>query len=55
LSSQIIQEIKDRLGSLGHLIFDDESSVVRVAKESGSFITEDDSFSEKGDVLVALP
>jgi hypothetical protein len=54
LSSEIIQEIKDRLGSLGHLIFDDEGSVVWIAKESGSFITENDGFSEEGDVLVAL-
>jgi hypothetical protein len=54
LSSQIIQKIKDRLGSLGHLIFDDESSVVWISKKSGSFITEDDGFSEEGDVLVAL-
>jgi hypothetical protein len=54
LSSEIIQEIKDRLRSLGHLIFDDEGCMVWIPKKSGSFITEDDSFSEEGDVLVAL-
>jgi hypothetical protein len=54
LSSEIIQKIKDRLRSLGHLIFDDEGCMVWIPKKSGSFITEDDSFSEEGDVLVAL-
>ena len=54
MSSEIIQEIKDRLRSLGHLIFDDEGSVVWIAEKSGSFITENDGFSEEWDVLVAL-
>jgi hypothetical protein len=54
LSSEIIQEIKDRLRSLGHLVFNDEGSVVWISKKSGSFITENDGFSEEGDVLVAL-
>jgi hypothetical protein len=54
LGSEIIQEIKDRLRSLGHLIFNDKGSMVWIAKESCSFITEDDGFSKKRDVLVAL-
>jgi len=54
LSSKIIQEIKHRLRSLGHLVFNDEGSVVWISKKSGSFITENDGFSEEGDVLVAL-
>ena len=54
LSSEIIEEIKDGLRSLCHLVFNNEGSMVWVAEKSGSFITEDDGFSEEGDVLVAL-
>lgn len=52
--AKITEEVIDGLGGLGHLVFNSESSVVRIAEEARCLIAEFNGLLEERYILVDL-